>query len=96
MDAGLMLYAALVLGAAVVLICRAGMMTPETDPAVRWQHLLLLAGLLFGLALALDGHPNAANACNVAGVLMWLLLSSARWRHGPPAGTVRTQQGAAD
>ena len=89
MDMGQVVHAVVVLVAAGVIVCRAGQMTPDTLPAVRWQHLGLLAGLLFGLAFELDGRPDLGNACTAGGVLGWLLLSAPRWRHGPPAGTMR-------
>jgi hypothetical protein len=89
MEAGLLLYVVLVVACALVLICRAGLMTPDTDPAVRWQHLSMLAGQLFGLALALNGFAGLAGACHAGGVLAWLLLSASRWRNGPPAGTMK-------
>jgi hypothetical protein len=66
MDASFILYAILVLGSTAVLICRAGLMTPKTDPVIRWQHLCMLAGLVFGLALAIAGNPTAAGACHAA------------------------------
>ena len=89
MDLGQAIHIAVTLAAAGVIVCRAGQMTPQTLAVVRWQHLTLLAGLLFGLAFELDGRPGLGNACTAGGVLAWLLLSAPRWRHGPPAGTVR-------
>jgi hypothetical protein len=89
MTLGLILYVAAVLCACGVLICRAGAMTPDTLPPVRWQHLVQLAGLVFGLALSLVAGPGYGGAAHAAGVLGALLLSAPRWRHGPPAGTLR-------
>jgi|GEM_PF-3004538 len=76
MDAGLLLHVLAVLGASVVLICRAGAMTPQTDPAIRWRHVLMLAGLVFGLALTLAGHQTLGSAATALGALSWLLLSA--------------------
>lgn len=78
MDMGLILYAGAVIAAAVVLICRAGAMTPATHPAVRWRHLLMLAGLVFGLALTMAGHQTMGSAAHAIGALSWLLLSAPR------------------
>lgn len=75
-DAGLLLHAMAVLGASVVLICRAGGMTPQTPPAIRWRHVLMLAGLVFGLALTLAGHQTLGSAATALGALSWLLLSA--------------------
>ena len=96
MDASFILYAILVLGSTAVLICRAGLMTPKTDPVIRWQHLCMLAGLVFGLALAIAGNPTAAGACHAAGVFAWLMLSSGEWRNLLPPDTAHPQTDGAD
>lgn len=91
MDAAEIVYMALVFAAAGMIVCRAGQMTPQTLAVVRWQHMLLLAGLLFGLALKLVELPAAGDVCTSAGVMLWLLLAAPRWRRGPPEGTMRPQ-----
>ncbi|WP_422045850.1 hypothetical protein [Roseateles sp.] len=80
MDALKIVHAVAVIAAFVVITCRAGMMTPDTDPIVRWQHLLLLSGLLFGAALQYAEPGLLGPVVQACGVLAWLLLGSKAWR----------------
>ncbi len=66
--------------AILALICRMGRMTPETPAHMRWQHAVLLAGLVGTLVLP----PLAGKAALSMAVMCWLALSAHRWRHGAP------------
>ena len=81
----LVLHLLLVLAAVYSIICRARLMDSNTRWSIRWQHGWLCAGLLMSL-----GVPEAWRAPTMAaGVLVFLGLSSGRWRHEAPPDTVR-------
>lgn len=82
---GDILHLPLVAGICWAVLCRASHMTHRTLPRIRWQHGLLNAAAV--LSLIVPGDWRAAVIA--AGVLAFLLLGSARWRDGAPAGTQR-------
>ncbi len=63
-------------------VCRARHMDEQTLPVVYWQH-----GLLNGFALSSLAFSEWAAPLLAAGVSIFLVLSSHRWRHGAPDGT---------
>jgi hypothetical protein len=71
--------------AMIVLICRAGLMTPSTPAAVRHQ----LAALFAALAVSLVLPPLAGKAALTLGVVAFLAMSAPRWRYGVPADLQR-------
>lgn len=71
--------------AMVVLICRAGRMTPETPAPVRYQHAALFAGL----AVSLIVPPLAGKAAITLGIVAWLAFSAPSWPQGLPADIQR-------
>lgn len=76
----LLVEGAATLAATLSVLCRMGRMTPDTPWQMRWQHGLLLAGLVSTIVLpAQMGHAALALA-----VMMWLALSASRWREGAP------------
>ena len=72
----------------VSFICRARHMDKRTLPVIRLQHGLLNAGALISLVVP-EGWASAAIG---AGVAAFMLLSSPRWRHGAPEGTIDRRQ----
>lgn len=69
----------------VVIFCRISYMSRATFTAVRVQHVLLFAGLLWSLIVP----PDYAALSVIGGVVAFLLLSAPRWRHGAPEDTTR-------
>ncbi len=85
MDLMTYVHGALAVSGMVSVICRLKAMSMHTKAAVRWQHGLLFAGLLWSLLV-----PKEHAALPVlGGVVAFLLLSADRWRSGPPAGTTQ-------
>lgn len=80
-----LLHLPLVAGICWAVLCRASHMTHRTLARIRWQHGLLNAAAV--LSLIVPGDLRAA--VFAAGVLAFLVLGSARWRDGAPAGTQR-------
>lgn len=65
-------------------LCRLSQMQHGvTQPLVFVQHLALGLGLACGLFLPMASSKLAL----AAGVLVYLLASAGRWRHGAPQGT---------
>jgi hypothetical protein len=83
MDIPHYLHALLSIAAMVALVCRLAKMSKQTQPIVRWQHALLFTGLLWSLIVPTE----YATLPVLLGVVAFLLLSSDRWRYGPPSGT---------
>lgn len=66
------------------ILCRVNQMQRSvTRGIVFWQHAALGLGLICGLVLPAEW----ARVALAAGVLLFLLGSSARWKDGAPAGT---------
>lgn len=85
MDLLTYLHMSLALAGMVSIICRLKTMSRSTKLAVRTQHAVLFAGLLWSLIV-----PQKYAALPVlCGVVVFLLLSAGRWREGPPPGTTR-------
>lgn len=79
------MHGALALAGVVSIICRLKMMSKKTRSSVRWQHIALLAGLVWSVFV-----PKQYAALPVlAGVVVFLLLSADRWRRGAPDGTTK-------
>lgn len=86
MDA-MTLYLHIVLAVAgmVAIACRLHRMSRGTQVAVRVQHALLFAGLLWSIVVP----TRFAVLPVLVGVVAFLLLSASRWRHGAPEDTTR-------
>ena len=81
-----------VLGAVVctVLACRINkMMRGVTAVRVFIQHAALALGMFNAFLLSFTKFAAWGTASVAAGVLIFFLLSLARWRYAPPAGTER-------
>lgn len=84
MNAETSLIAVLTISAIWSIICRVRYMDPKrTRRAVFIQHAALALGL-FGALLLPSPHSKLGL---VAGVFIFLLLGSSRWKHGAPKGT---------
>lgn len=81
--------AALIGAALWSLLCRINHMKyGRTKLLVFVQHASLALALFAGLVFP----PEIATPSIVAGVLVFLLMGSSRWRHGPPPGITKTGQ----
>jgi hypothetical protein len=80
--------AAMLCSAIWSVLCRIHKMQPGvTKPTVVIQHAALGMALFSAFLLP----PPYSKAALVAGVMVFLLLSSARWRKGAPGGTESTE-----
>lgn len=84
-DLALSMHVLLVAAAAYSIICRARLMDSNTRHNVRWQHGWLCAGLMMSLGVPAEWRAPTV----VAGVLVFLVFSSKRWRGSAPPDTVR-------
>lgn len=82
---GDILHLPLVAGICWAVLCRASHMSHLTLPRIRWQHGLLNAAAVLSLIVPGDWRAPVI----AGGVLVFLVLGSARWRDGAPAGTER-------
>ena len=79
-----LMTAAIIIAAMWSVLCRINLMKHgTTKPAVFAQHAALAMGLACGLLLP----PPYAKLAMSAGVLVFLLAGSKRWRFGAPQGT---------
>lgn len=72
----------------VSVVCRFGKMSKDTSNVVAFQYAALFAGSLcaFGFQFVPELHAYAVTA-GLSGVVVFLALSSKRWRRGAPEGT---------
>lgn len=76
----------------IMLGCRvAKMKRGVTSLLVFLQHAVLALGMFGSILLSFAGHAEWAAVTANAGALLFLALSTRRWRHAAPAGTVRAQ-----
>jgi hypothetical protein len=84
-DYSVLIKLAITFAAITVIICRLDKMTEKTRRAVRYQHVVLCASLIFSLSL-----PAAwSNSILCLGVLVYFCYSKKRWSDGPPIDTTR-------
>lgn len=81
----LSLHIGLALAGMVAIACRLHRMSRGTQLAVRAQHALLFAGLLWSIVVP----TRFAVLPVLAGVVAFLMLSAKRWKRGAPEDTTR-------
>lgn len=74
----------------IILGCRVAKMTRGvTSVLVFLQHAILALGMFSSVMLSFAGHSEWGAASATGGCMVFLLLSTKRWRSAPPAGTAR-------
>ncbi len=83
-----LMTAAIFIAAIWSVLCRINLMKHGvTKPAIFVQHAALAMGLACGLLLS----PPYAKMAMGAGVLIFLVAGSKRWRFGAPSGTTKPE-----
>lgn len=77
-----------------MLLCRVDkMLLGHTRLEVFLQHAALAVALFASIILQFTEFEDWAPAAMYAGVVAFLLFGTGRWRHGPPPGTTRPNEG---